>query len=316
MTEKISGLSAQPDVEAVMMAWRHWLQVERNASPYTVEGYFSTVAGFLVFLTAHQGRAPSLNILAAATLEDFRAWLASLSTQGQQTSSRARALSALRNFYRWLDRSGRLHNPHIALLRSPRRHAPLPRPLTVADAAALLDEAGMAPTTPWIAARDQALFTLLYGGGLRIAEALALDQGDVPTKAETMLRVTGKGRRERLVPMLPIVLRGLQDYLARCPFTGEDRPLFLGARGERLNPGVAQRALRAVRRQLNLPGTVTPHALRHSFATHLLGDGADLRSIQDLLGHASLSTTQRYTQVDMERLLAVYDKAHPRAKGK
>ena len=162
-------------------------------------------------------------------------------------------------------------------------------------------------------ARPAPCSPLLYGGGLRIAEALALNQGDVP-KDKAMLRVTGKGRRERLVPMLPIVRQSLASYLAVCPYGGMEQPLFPGLRGGRLNPGVAQRALRAVRRQLQLPDSVTPHALRHSFATHLLGDGADLRIIQDLLGHASLTSTQRYTEVDTARLMAVYEKAHPRAR--
>lgn len=229
-------------------------------------------------------------------------------------SSRARAVSALRNFYRWLDRAGVLHNPKIGALATPRLPQGVPKPLAPADAASLLRAAEESVAEPWIGLRDRALFTLLYGAGLRISEALALDRGALPL-GEALI-VLGKGRKERMVPLLPAVTLAVAAYVDACPFHGgKDSPLFLGAKGKRLDPAIAQKAMRSLRAQLQLPDTATPHALRHSFATHLLAGGGDLRAIQELLGHASLSTTQRYTEVETERLLSAYRNAHPRARG-
>ena len=216
-----------------------------------------------------------------------------------------------------LDCAGRLgrrtHARRRGAVRAPRPTPPIPKAITATDAMDLIDAAGSLSDTPWIAKRDTALFTLLYGCGLRIDEALSLNQADTP-KDDAMV-ITGKGNRQRVVPVLPIVRQSIADYREACPFAPRpDRPLFLGARGGRLNPGVVQRQMRKLRGLLGLPSTATPHALRHSFATHLLGAGGDLRTIQELLGHASLTTTQRYTSVDSERLIAVYEDAHPRAR--
>jgi len=222
-------------------------------------------------------------------------------------------MSTLRGFFRFLDRTGRVHNAALSAVRSPRPPAPVPKPLAADEAMDTLETAAELQDEPWLAARDTALFTLLYGCGLRLGEALALDRGDAPTGGA--MTVTGKGRKQRVVPVLPVVASALAEYLALCPFRGgRDQPLFVGARGGRLNPGVVQRQMRRLRALLGLPATATPHALRHSFATHLLAGGGDLRTIQELLGHSSLSTTQRYTQVDAARLVSIYSDAHPRAK--
>jgi integrase/recombinase XerC len=303
-------------VQAAVADWRRWLATERRASRHTAAAYMADVADLLSFLTGHHGRPPSLDDLGRARLADFRAWLARKAADGLAGSSRARAVSSVRAFFRWLDRSGRLHNAAIGSLRTPRVPRSLPRPLTEGDATAILDVAAEAAEEPWIGARDRALLTLLYGCGLRIDEALGLDLGDWPG-ADDMLRVTGKGRKQRVVPLLPEVRAAVEAYRAACPYAeAPGRALFLGAKGGRLNAGVAQRAMRLARGMMGLPDTATPHALRHSFATHLLNDGSDLRAIQDLLGHASLSTTQRYTAVETDRLMELYDKAHPRARAK
>jgi integrase/recombinase XerC len=307
-------LVAAEDLAGTLPKWRDWLGQERRFSAHTLSAYAGDLSAFLAFLTRHRGRPASLADLAAADLPDFRAWLAERTMGGATATSRARAVSALRNFYRWLDRAGILHNPKIAALTTPKLPRTSPKPLGVADAAQLLEEAEAVPDEPWIGLRDRALFTLLYGCGLRIGEALALNRGVAPLGQS--LRVLGKGRKERVAPVLPVVAEAVDLYVAACPYSGgKDAPLFVGAKGKRLDPAIAQKAMRMLRAQLQLPDTATPHALRHSFATHLLGGGGDLRAIQELLGHASLSTTQRYTEVEAEQLLAVYAGAHPRARG-
>ncbi|HLG88820.1 MAG TPA: tyrosine recombinase XerC [Alphaproteobacteria bacterium] len=299
---------------ATLPRWRQWLSVERRFSPHTIEAYESDVAAFVAFLAGHRGHAVRLSDLADAGLGDFRAWLASRAARGAAATSRARAVSALKNLYRWLDRSGVLHNPAIGALSTPKLPRSIPKPLAIDDAAALLDSAETFVEEPWIGLRDRALFTLLYGCGLRISEALTLDRSALPIGES--LTVMGKGRKERVVPVLPAVAQAIEAYVAACPYQGgRDAPLFLGARGKRLDAAVAQAAMRSLRRQLQLPDSATPHALRHSFATHLLAGGGDLRAIQELLGHASLSTTQRYTEVETERMLSIYRNAHPRARG-
>jgi integrase/recombinase XerC len=309
----VLGFACADDVAAAIADWRRWLETERHASRHTLSAYTADLAGFLTFLTDYHGRPPALNDLSAAGLIDFRAWMANRANAGLDKGSRARSLSGVRNFFRWLDRSGRMHNAAIGLVQAPKRNHRLPRPLTVDDAGDLLDHAQEQADLPWIGKRDCALLTLLYGCGLRIDEALSLNRGDLPD-GDTLM-VTGKGRKQRMVPVLPVVRDALLDYVAACPFAlAADGPLFVGVRGARLNAGVAQRQMRHLRGLMGLPDTATPHALRHSFATHLLAGGGDLRAIQELLGHASLSTTQRYTDVDAEQLLSVYESAHPRAK--
>ena len=292
--------------------WRRWLTHEKRASPHTIDAYSRDLAGFLSFLQQHLGGPPRLRDLSGLSAADFRAWMARRAAAGLGRSSTARAMSVLRNFFRWLERNGHGGNHAIRAMRSPKRPHGIPRPLPVADTDLLLGSVDLLPGEPWETQRDVALFTLLYGCGLRISEALGLARRDAPTG--DALRVTGKGGKERMLPVLPLVREAIRAYLAACPLRpGGEGALFLGRRGKRLNPGVAQRRLRELRVLLGLPQTVTPHALRHSFATHLLGAGVDLRSIQELLGHASLSTTQRYTEVDSESLMATYRAAHPRA---
>jgi len=307
------ALAAADDLASVLPRWRDWLAIERKFSDHTVVAYVGDIAAFLGFFAGHRGHPIRLRDLAGAGLADFRAWLARKTNAGASATSRARAVSALRNFFGWLDRSGILHNPKIGGLTTPKLPRTAPKPLPVADAAALLEAAETFVEEPWIGLRDRALFTLLYGCGLRISEGLALDRGALPLGES--LKVLGKGRKERVVPVLPAVAEAIEAYIVACPYGGgKDAPLFVGAKGKRLDPAIAQKAMRSLRTQLQLPDTATPHALRHSFATHVLGGGGDLRAIQELLGHASLSTTQRYTEVETEQLLAVYRDAHPRAR--
>jgi integrase/recombinase XerC len=253
--------------------------------------------------------------LAQLTLTDFRAWLAERHKDEFARSSTARAVAAVRSFFRFLDRRHGVHNPALKAMRTPRLPRRVPRPLSPDQAEELAENAGEAGL-PWVGRRDQALLLLLYGGGLRIGEALALDRADLGRDVAALrtLRVRGKGGKERLVPILPAVAEALAAYLAALPsppLPGE--PVFVGVRGKRLQPAVVQKRVRELRGMLSLPESATPHALRHSFATHLLGSGADLRAIQELLGHASLSTTQGYTAVETRRLFELYSKAHPRA---
>ena len=290
-----------------------WLAHERRASPLTVEAYGRDLRFFIEFMTAHLGAEPDLEALGALRAADLRAWLAHEANGGAGNATRSRHLSAVRSFFRWLARHHGVNNPQVALLAAPRAKRPLPKALSAPDARAVARDIGEASDDAMVQARDAALFSLLYGSGLRIAEALALNVGDAPLPAsDAMLRVVGKGAKERIVPVLPVVRAAMAAWLRLHPARGADAPLFVGVRGERLNAGVAQRTLRNFRRLNGLPEHATPHALRHSFATHLLAGGADLRSIQDLLGHASLSTTQRYTSVDAERLLEVWRRSHPR----
>jgi integrase/recombinase XerC len=300
--------------EAARQAFLDWLANERRGAALTVEAYGADLAGFLGFLMGHLGAEPDLEQLLSLRLADLRAWLAHEANEGAGNATRARHLSAVRGFYRYLARRHGVDNPALKLITAPRAKTPLPKALVQADARAITDDIAEMADTAALQARDTALFTLLYGCGLRIAEALALNVRDAPTPGgEAMLRVVGKGSKERIVPVLPAVREAIAVWLRLHPDRQPASPLFLGARGKRLDAAVAQKVLRDFRRLNGLPEHATPHALRHSFATHLLAGGADLRSIQDLLGHASLSTTQRYTSVDEARLVEVWRKAHPRA---
>lgn len=303
------------EVRDVVGGWSRWLSAERRLAGRSVDAYRTDVAAFLGFIAGHRGGAPDLAGLAALRTQDFRAWLASRHAEGLARSSTARAMAAVRSLYDYLDRRLDLHNPALKAMRTPRFHRALPRPLTPAQAQSVADSAGEVATQPWIGKRDTALLLLLYGAGLRIGEALGLQRGDLALDPRQLrvLRVLGKGSKERLVPVLPVIREALADYLAACPYPQPvDGPLFRGARGRRLQAAVVQKQVRLLRGLLGLPETATPHALRHSFATHLLADGADLRVIQELLGHASLSTTQGYTAVDALRLVRLHATAHPR----
>jgi len=306
-------LLASADAARAYAVWLEWLANERRASRHTIAAYGRDLGFFFAFLAEHRGAPADLAALSELRAGDFRAWLAARVTSEHVAASNARALSVLRNFFRWLDRQGLVHNPHVAALRTPKLPRAVPKPLSEPDAAAAIDAIEHLSEEPWIAARDTALLTLLYGAGLRIDEALSLDRRVLPLSDS--LTVLGKGRKQRVVPLLSGVREAIADYVASCPYQpGADGPLFLGAKGKRLQAGVVQAQVRKLRAWLGLPETATPHALRHSFATHLLAAGGDLRAIQELLGHASLSTTQRYTAVDAERILAVYNQAHPRAR--
>jgi integrase/recombinase XerC len=300
--------------EAARQSWLIWLATERRAARLTVATYGRDTASFLGFLTRHLGAEPSSADLASLTQADFRGWLAEAAADGNGNATRSRKLSAVKSFLRYVEREGGAGTPALSLVASPRARKPLPRALSPEDARSIADEIGEVSDSAAIQARDAALFTLLYGCGLRISEALALSRGEAPLPgSDAALRVLGKGGKTRIVPVLPAVRTVMASWIRYHPQTEPDAPLFLGARGKRLDPAIAQRHLRAFRRLNGLPEHATPHALRHSFATHLLAAGADLRSIQDLLGHASLSTTQRYTAVDTAQLMAVWKRTHPRA---
>jgi integrase/recombinase XerC len=312
----LTRFSAAGDLAAAISDWQSWLENERRASRHTALGYGRDLAGFLDFLREHLGALPSLAALEALAPADFRAYLAARAQDGIERSSSARALSTLRGFFRFLDRRGLAQNAALAAVRAPKLPKSVPKPLSAEDARLALERIVELSEAPWIGNRDLAILTLLYGCGLRISEALGLRRGEAPLEPG-MLSVTGKGRKTRLVPVLPAVSEAVAGYLALCPHRlAAKGPLFVGARGGPLNPRLVQRQMQRLRALLGLPETATPHALRHSFATHLLAGGGDLRTIQELLGHASLSTTQRYTAVDAERLLKVYDRAHPRAKAR
>jgi len=312
----LARFAAAGDLTSAIAEWQSWLGNERRASPHTALGYGRDLAGFLDFLREHLGALPSLAALDALGPADFRAYLAARGQDGIERSSSARALSTLRGFFRFLDRRGLAKNAALAAVRTPKLPKSVPKPLSAEDARLALERIVELAEAPWIGRRDLAILTLLYGCGLRLSEALGLRRDEAPLKPG-MVSITGKGRKTRLVPVLPAVSEAVAGYLALCPHRlAAKGPLFVGVRGGPLNPRLVQRQMQRLRALLGLPETATPHALRHSFATHLLAGGGDLRSIQELLGHASLSTTQRYTAVDAERLLAVYDRAHPRAKAK
>jgi len=308
------------EARALAAGYLDWLARERRAAANTVEAYGLDLRDFLGFLTGHLGEEPDLAALAALRPLDIRAFLAARANAGAGNATRARQLAAIRGFLRHLARTRGMAPPAIANIRGPRAKPPVPRALTpeqakeVAAHTGSIHAPGHAERPAEQAARDTALFTLLYGCGLRIAEALALDVRDAPLPgSQAALRVLGKGGKERLVPVLPAVREAVAAYLRERGGPPPEAPLFRGARGARLDPAVAERSMRHYRRLAGLPEHATPHALRHSFATHLLGGGADLRAIQELLGHASLSTTQRYTKVDAAALLETWRRAHPRA---
>ena len=306
--------SVAPKVAAEVEGWLRHLGDERRMSPKTVEAYRRDVLQFLGFLAGHLGGAPSLKELAALAPADVRAFLAARRAKGIGSRSLMRTLAGVRGFARFLERNGKGKVGALAAVRAPKIGKTLPRPLSVAAAKSMTDPdlAAGDEREPWLAARDAAVLALLYGGGLRISEALGLKRTDFGSR--DTVTVTGKGRKERMVPVLPQVAKLIADYVALCPYNlPQDGPLFVGAKGGPLSARVVQLSMARLRGALGLAETATPHALRHSFATHLLARGGDLRSIQELLGHASLATTQIYTEVDAERLIEAYRSAHPRA---
>ncbi|MFP4097502.1 MAG: tyrosine recombinase XerC [Alphaproteobacteria bacterium] len=301
------------DLRDKLERWQEYLHIEKQVSTHTLRAYTADVSHFITFLSAHLAKKPCLDDLSQISIRDFRSWMSRKAMDGTSNASRARSLSGIKNLLNWLDRQGIMHNAAISTVRSPKLPHKLPRPLHEEQAIEVIENAATLETKSWIGKRNAALFMLLYGCGLRINEALSLNLENMPHNG--FLRVLGKGSKERQVPVIALIETTLEDYLKNCPFARNDpkRAVFLGSRGARLNQGVAQRAMRQIRATLGLPENATPHALRHSFATHLLQNGANLREIQELLGHATLSTTQRYTELNAEEMMRIYRAAHPRA---
>ena len=301
------------DTRRAADGWLTYLAHERGATDNTLAAYQRDLCQFLAWMRGELGHAPGLADLVRVDTRRFRAFMATRRRAGLSSRSLARTLSALRAFFRWLEAEAIARNGSLLQVAMPKVAHGIPKPLTVEKALCVV-AVGAGAQRDWITARNAAVLLLLYGSGLRISEALGLLRKDAPVDGRDVLRVVGKGGKERLVPVLPITQSAIAHYISLCPYSlVPDGPLFLGTKGGRLGPRVVQLLMERMRAELGLPDTATPHALRHSFATHLLSAGADLRQIQELLGHASLSTTQIYTEVDRARLLAVYDKAHPRA---
>ena len=302
----------QPGLKDALERWLAELASVAGRSEKTVTAYRQDVHGFLEFLQGYEGEALGVSAIARLDTRTMRAWMAHERGRGLSARSLARALSAVKGFVAWMAEREGFDPTGVLMRRAPRFKAKLPRPLEEDSARTLLDAVERHARTPWVALRDQAVVLLLYGCGLRISEALGLRGRDLPL-GET-LRIRGKGQKDRLVPVVPVARQAMDAYVDACPFEIDgSEPVFRGVRGGALNPRQVQKLMATVRAQLGLPSSATPHAMRHSFATHLLNAGGDLRTIQDLLGHASLSTTQAYTAVDTSRLMEVYEAAHPRA---
>ena len=312
----MSEFEPSRDVSAEVASWLAYLGAERRMSPKTVDSYRRDVSQFLRFLAEHLGGAPTLKQLAKLAPPDVRAFMAARRNEGVGSRSLMRCLAGIRSFTRFLERKGKGRVAAVTAVRAPKVPKTLPKPLAVSAAVRITSTDLREGETreQWIIARDAAVLTLLYGSGLRLSEALSLKRSDARPNTEALV-VTGKGRKKRMVPVLPQVVKAIDEYLELCPFhLKPEGPLFVGARGGTLSPRIVQLAMARLRGALGLADSATPHALRHSFATHLLARGGDLRAIQELLGHASLSTTQIYTAVDTDRLLEVYVSAHPRAR--
>lgn len=309
-------LPAAPDVQEQFSAWQIHLAHERRLSTLSVEAYGRDVRFFLGFLQEHLGGPPALDDLKELHPRDVRAFLARRRSEGLSSRSIMRALAAARSFSRFLERGGKGSASALSAIRAPKIPRSLPKPVSPSIAKQLANAETRAGSErePWVLARDAAVITLLYGCGLRIAEALSLTRAEAPVSGQRALTITGKGGKTRQVPVITPVIAAVDAYIKLCPWTLEpDGPLFRGEKGGPLSPRIVQRAMQEMRGALGLPDSATPHALRHSFATHLLAGGGDLRSIQELLGHASLSTTQIYTEVDSDRLIAIHSATHPRA---
>ena len=309
-----SLLLAKPDLLQAITAWQRHLSEERRYSGKTLVAYERDIRQFLQFIAEHRGDLPDIAMLGDLRAQDLRAFLARRRMDGMAARSLGRQMAGIRSLVRFIERRGELSATAFSSVSSPKAKKSLPKALDVLQARALTDAGSSVAEEGWVAARDAAVLGLLYGAGLRISEALGLTRAEAPIGGIDMLRVTGKGSKTRLVPIMPAVRRLVEAYLSQCPFglpAGE--ALFRGVKGGPLSPRLIQLAIERMRGSLGLPETATPHALRHSFATHILGDGGDLRTIQELLGHASLSTTQIYTHVDAARLIDVYRATHPRA---
>lgn len=306
-------IPARADLQAAREEWLKSLSETRRLSDNTLQAYERDTRQFLQFLTGHLGEPPSLKDVSALRVADLRSFLANRRNDGAGARTLGRGLAGVRSLLRHLERRGLANAAGASAIRAPKQPKSLPKPLTTQDALKVVSTIEQLAEEPWIAARNAAVLTLLYGCGLRISEALNLNGDALSDPNERSIVLTGKGGKARMVPLLPVIHRAVADYRKLCPYDlSADQPLFRGAKGGRLQQGIIQREMQKMRSALGLPDSATPHALRHSFATHLLGRGGDLRTIQELLGHASLSTTQVYTGVDTDRLLEIYDKAHPR----
>ena len=308
--------------------WLDSLQSLRGYSRHTRSAYENDIGHFMSFVRDYEGAEPDLETLRHFKLQSFRAWIAARAGEGKVATTNARAVASLRAFYRYLQKEYGIENVAALTLRAPKRGQAIPKAMTAKESLEAMEQIEHFQQEAWVGLRDRALLGLLYGAGLRISEALSLTTAALQNKEYLVIR--GKGNKERIVPWLPSVYRAVEEYVNSCPYLsqelqteqGEARsvgfgaaaPLFYGVRGKRLQPAIFQRQLQHLRRSIGLPETATPHAFRHSFATHLLGKGGDLRSIQELLGHASLATTQRYTKIDTARLLEAYENAHPLAE--
>ena len=298
---------ATPELQEVIMRWLAWLKNVRRYSEHTLDAYGRDLACFINFYSADT--PVTLDFLAQMEVYDFRRFISHRAAKHIEKSSLSREMSAFKNFFKWLDREQILHNPAVSVLSTPKQPKVLPKSVEVDDLQTILQKTSVFAHDDWLAKRDKAVLILLYGCGLRISEALSLNAGDI-TQNSKFLRIKGKGNKERIVPLLPVIYEAVKQYQQASPYDFKaDSPLFVGARGDRLSARIVQRQLEKIRMDMGLPDTVTPHALRHSFATHLLAEGTDLRSIQELLGHASLNTTQRYTDVQIETLKREYNKA-------
>jgi integrase/recombinase XerC len=312
-TQELAIMPVNGEVKAMVENWLEWLAHNKSSSAHTVTAYEIDIRHFFTFFSRHAGGEITFSLLEKISLRDLRSWLAARQNEKFTATSTARALSVVRSFFRYLEKQGRLSNAAIFHVRTPKLPKSLPKSLAEEQAMTSLDIIGSHHKEEWVMQRDVALLTLIYGCGLRISEALSLTPADVAGNAPT-LSIRGKGNKERMIPLLPQVKEAIERYKKSCPYDlAADEALFRGQRGKALRPELFQKEIRQLRTALGLPDSATPHAFRHSFATHLLSSGGDLRTIQELLGHADLSTTQRYTKVDHERLLAVYNKTHPRA---
>ena len=303
--------SVSPALRDAVQTWLNTRRALKGASDNTLTAYAHDVHGFLGFVAQHTGGEAGLIALKSLTITDMRAWMASLRREELTSRSIARKLSSVKSFFRWLGEREGFEATAVLNARAPKFQAKLPRPLPVEATRDLISALELQSSEPWVGARDVAVVTLLYGCGLRISEALSLTMADAPLPQ--VLRITGKGGKERVVPVIDAARTAVDQYLKACPFASNEGPLFRGVRGGALSPRLIQKVMQAARLQLGLPASATPHAMRHSFATHLLAAGGDLRAIQELLGHASLSTTQAYTAVDARHLLDVYEKSHPKS---
>lgn len=323
MKQKITYY-ADENLQHIISRWTTYLKDEHGYSEHTVDAYARDLSFFLSFfdtsgkkrkkeetLSAQFGSPLTLGDLEQMQIHDFRAYISSKKCQNLEKTSLARRLSSLRNFFHWLEKKKLLHNSAVSVLSSPKKPHRLPRALNVKQTFELLGHKSATDTKDWIYLRDVAVFTLLYGCGLRISEAVGLNIGDFDN--DDFLRIKGKGKKERIVPLLPQVIAAVNEYIENCPYPLKKEhsdPVFVGARGERINPRIIERQMAKICAELDFPPQITPHALRHSFATHLLANGVNLRSIQELLGHSSLSTTQLYTEVEISKLNAEYQKAN------